>query len=69
LCIAQIAINKINYLKSKCVTPNNEKDAFEKAMCAKARELIKQKKAKERKSLLDQSAEISRRKSKKAEHH
>jgi len=22
LCIAQIAINKINYLKSKCVTPN-----------------------------------------------
>ncbi len=48
---------------------NDEKDAFEKAMCAKARELMKQKKAKERKSLLDQAAEISRKKSKKAEHH
>ncbi|HAO21830.1 MAG: hypothetical protein BWK80_03450 [Desulfobacteraceae bacterium IS3] len=46
-----------------------EKDKLEKAMRTKAQELLKQKKTKERKSLLDQAAEISRRKSKKAEHH
>ncbi len=46
-----------------------EKDKIEKSMRAKALELLKQKKTKERKALLDQASEISRRKSKKAEHH
>jgi hypothetical protein len=48
---------------------NQEKDELEKELRAKARQLLTQKQVRERKLLLDKAIEISRRKSKKADHH
>jgi len=47
----------------------NEKDKLEKELRTEARKLMSNGKKKKRKSLLNQANEISRRKSKRADHH
>jgi|SaaInl8_200m_RNA_FD_contig_121_166374_length_8701_multi_5_in_0_out_0_10 hypothetical protein len=47
----------------------DEKERLEKELRAKARKLMLTEKKKKRKSLLNQANEISRRKSKRADHH
>jgi hypothetical protein len=47
----------------------NEKDKLERDLRAEARKLMLKGKKKKRKSLLNQANEISRRKSKRADHH
>jgi len=47
----------------------DKKDKLEKDLRAEARKLILKGKKKRRKSLLNQASEISRRKSKRADHH
>lgn len=46
-----------------------EKEGLERSLRAKAREMIRQGKAKERKKMIDRAQDISRQKSKMADHH